>query len=810
MPKEGFTHCVVIDKIDGVIQQCKSTNKMRRLGQLVGAWEVDETAVRNCDDVVNELGVCYEHFLYDQNSIHSARVKQDVNIEKSHVQFRRCLFCKKNKAFFTRRKACIEHCWSIVGKNIQLPCNAQYKCKVFSPFNSIASKSRSDYRPQFVCCSCFALQGGHLEPRPRKGPPFKLCNDHDNDASSSLQYISKWILEVSHGSDQEYKKKVLNYLVPSLAVFNKDSSKFPENVKTEPSESTQSEQSEEIKVPHLFLIKTILKLAKVNLTDEERASNLTSGEFYNQGKTLALAIWKNKNILSENSEQLSQPESLEKYINAFPPCLTSFFGGMVETINIKKQLQRRNQIPDPNNNQTIKTTAFLSSVVITNAFKKRKIWITQILATLCRKPKLLSSLYQVLLAGGVLPHTLRHERRCEDELMMAADPRKNLVYGPTIWSVGVIDNIDFKESTFFSGNIFDATRNSLHAIARISIQLDLQEPLDDIMKRSPMWPRTIDNLFGPSEFIEEWNNKKNCIFSELLKSHEKNLDAHHIHDEITNYSLENSTIVKTTPNVVILKAGPAANCDRNVFATCDLFKEDLLSDEAEFQNRYNKRLDLVADEAIFRRLVRYNKDHPEVIPMLGQFHTSREMLVVLISAFSGYGIFDLAAKLGSKFLDKLDDVVDYRATSRTIELLWVLGNIKTRASSKKDIISHKWTDISKDNNKSKKGKKSNLNEQPIPMIIDNDDIQNASSSTSDAPPLQAKKPKHMASPAEKEILRHLASFQETLPNDAIDSVLESLFQLDPNYWDKKKVKDYWRLNLGPNKRKKKSEMDMES
>ncbi|CAJ0856505.1 9044_t:CDS:2, partial [Entrophospora sp. SA101] len=42
--------------------------------------------------------------------------------------------------------------------------------------------------------------------------------------------------------------------------------------------------------------------------------------------------------------------------------------------------------------------------------------------------------------------------------------------------------------------------------------------------------------------------------------------------------------------------------------------------------------------------------------------TNREMLSVLISTFSGYGIFNLAAKLGSKFLDKLDDVVDYRAT----------------------------------------------------------------------------------------------------------------------------------------------------
>ncbi|CAJ0639975.1 11813_t:CDS:2 [Entrophospora sp. SA101] len=113
------------------------------------------------------------------------------------------------------------------------------------------------------------------------------------------------------------------------------------------------------------------------------------------------------------------------------------------------------------------------------------------------------------------------------------------------------------------------------------------------MKESPMWSRTLDNLFGPSEFIGEWNDDKNWI----------------------GYG-------------------------------------------------YNKRLDLVADEAIFRKLVRYNKDHPEVIPMLGQRGNDL-----------GYGIINLAAKLGSKFLDKLDEVVDYRATSRTIELLWVATGI---------------------------------------------------------------------------------------------------------------------------------------
>ena len=69
--------------------------------------------------------------------------------------------------------------------------------------------------------------------------------------------------------------------------------------------------------------------------------------------------------------------------------------------------------------------------------------------------------------------------------------------------------------------------------------------------------------------------------------------------------------------------------------------------------------------------------------MLGQFHTNREMLIVLISAFSGYGIFNLAAKLGTKFLDKLDNVVDYRATYKVLELIQVTVGISLQIYSSK-------------------------------------------------------------------------------------------------------------------------------
>ncbi|GES82336.1 hypothetical protein GLOIN_2v1474502 [Rhizophagus clarus] len=48
---------------------------------------------------------------------------------------------------------------------------------------------------------------------------------------------------------------------------------------------------------------------------------------------------------------------------------------------------------------------------------------------------------------------------------------------------------------------------------------------------------------------------------------------------------------------------------------------------------------------------------------------------MLINIFSGYGIANMAAKLGVRFLDKLEKVVDYSATCRVLELIWVAVGI---------------------------------------------------------------------------------------------------------------------------------------
>ncbi|GET51523.1 uncharacterized protein OCT59_025482 [Rhizophagus irregularis] len=53
--------------------------------------------------------------------------------------------------------------------------------------------------------------------------------------------------------------------------------------------------------------------------------------------------------------------------------------------------------------------------------------------------------------------------------------------------------------------------------------------------------------------------------------------------------------------------------------------------------------------------------------ILGQWHTNKDMMMALITIFSGYRIFNMAGILGVRFLDKLEKGVDFRATSRTLD-----------------------------------------------------------------------------------------------------------------------------------------------
>ena len=63
------------------------------------------------------------------------------------------------------------------------------------------------------------------------------------------------------------------------------------------------------------------------------------------------------------------------------------------------------------------------------------------------------------------------------------------------------------------------------------------------------------------------------------------------------------------------------------------------------------------------------------------------MCSALITIFSGYGIFNLAANLGVQYLDKLERVVDYSATFHVLEVIWIaVGIAITQYLNTKNIV----------------------------------------------------------------------------------------------------------------------------
>ena len=140
----------------------------------------------------------------------------------------------------------------------------------------------------------------------------------------------------------------------------------------------------------------------------------------------------------------------------------------------------------------------------------------------------------------------------------------------------------------------------------------------------------------------------------------------------------------------------------------------------------------------------------------------------------------------------------------------------------KNISLYKWNDLNKEINEKKKNSKKAKQPKkinPESMIIDIETVNTTIESSSNIPPSSTdleqppptKNTRYRPSQDEKKILENLASFNETPPSmDKIDPVLNSLLLLNPNHWNERKVKEYWRHNLGPNRRKsKKNQTEME-
>ncbi|CAJ0900037.1 14222_t:CDS:2 [Entrophospora sp. SA101] len=273
------------------------------------------------------------------------------------------------------------------------------------------------------------------------------------------------------------------------------------------------------------------------------------------------------------------------------------------------------------------------------AFPGVNFWLNYVMSSLCRRKKLQESLYAILCMANVISHTQRHERKLAMKRANELDISEKLIRNnENIWNLCVIDNIDFQEKTFGYNNIFDVTRRTTHSTLRMVFQFKLPHPLSTISSNSDL---VLGHSFhvGMSTFTEKEIEHFENTFSLLWNLYGRDFDVAQVQEELWK-NVEIGYLIKP-PNVIILKPDSTGH------------------------------LDLASDESIFRKLNKLNESETEISLLLGAWHTSKAMCGTLLTIFSGYGIYNLAANLGVSYLEKLEKVVDYSATCRVIEHIWI-------------------------------------------------------------------------------------------------------------------------------------------
>ncbi|RHZ81047.1 hypothetical protein Glove_126g4 [Diversispora epigaea] len=593
------------------------------------------------------------HFNYDQKN-HINQTKQLRKTEKSIVHRRRCLFCGLNFCFFSRGKNCRQHSWNLFNKNIQVACNGQFSCNALATYSNISKLADEEFSdPRYICYKCFEINGGHIHQRNGSGKPKFNCKDtglHDEDNNKILIAIANWLLHVVKNENNNKKEIVIEHVLnPVLDCLQESLLKKNKNF-------NKNENKKQL--PSLFTFRILLKMNKISNTYSTDFTQLDiSDEKWSEiGKILANRIWKSRKEINQNKIDIQNPTSLENYYSVFPLYLTNFFENLIKEIFEKKihlsnirSKYRKKPLKQLNNKKILKIVTFITSILVGITFPKLKVWFNQVLASLSRKTKLNQQFRRLLSTLQISEHTDGQERRLEKVRMKSVNPCTCLKKGENIWNLAIIDNIDFKETTFRYGNIFDTVRNSSHATLRMIFQHQMPLNINEIRNEENEIGSPLE-LFGMNKKIRDTLDIFDNVLDDLLSvetnfqdgiNYNTNFDMNTIHEKILNqfeYGCKTNP-----PNVVILEPG-----------------ENPSSDE-----------DVVGDEAIFRRLIKLIEKWPQLRPILGQWHTSKDMCSALIVLFLSYGIFDLAGLLEVKFLEKLESVVDYSFANPILQI-WFL------------------------------------------------------------------------------------------------------------------------------------------
>ncbi|RHZ78996.1 hypothetical protein Glove_152g51 [Diversispora epigaea] len=428
---------------------------------------------------------------------------------------------------------------------------------------------------------------------------WQLDTDTVEQAEGQLENL------VVYSNDINLKNKTLSLITSTLQILKKDQFNF--NFQNPPS---------------LFTIQTIFKFYKINLNEK---ISWNHKECYDLGKKMANILLREKKQIISQKLQLEEPKSLLEFYKALPFQLIQFFEGLIQTFleklnnNANQKQQKRKKenyyFKNLNKKKIQKIIIFITSIIVSLGFKGTKIWLIRMLANLCQKPHLLSSLYKVLLSIGAIDHTKRWEYILEKNRIDAAEPTLRLLKGSNIWNACVIDNIDIKKKTFSYGNIYDVTRSSIHATLRLVFQFQLPIDITSI-SNNIIELNEESQLFGYNQISNEIINTLKNILKESLNI-SKNPDLFFSHE--TNIEIINQKIIDTykisskciPTHLVILEAGRNPNNDMEIFEACEKYYKDFgINDESE--------IDIFCDQALFQRVLKYHNNKPQIKPLLGQ------------------------------------------------------------------------------------------------------------------------------------------------------------------------------------------------
>ncbi|GES79528.1 hypothetical protein GLOIN_2v1480545 [Rhizophagus clarus] len=678
-----LTPCVIVDFVNGKIQQCEDSTKLRPLYNLFGTWQVDRNAIKEVDGILPRLGVCDSHFQFDNKYLHKSQNKKLKDFNQGIIQWRRCIFCDKYVTYFSRGVGCNIHSWNLNGQNIQVACNGQFACEALKTCPSLCVRAFDITKPRCICCSCYEDLGGHIHHRPGRGKKATTCiteNSHEKDITKGLEFLGDWLINIAQTGHDEIKKDLLIEAFKTFLPFVNKLSTMPSETDSQTTNTSTNQEIYLNEAPSLFMIKTVFIETSKKNKKKRNEKILEISDFKEFGREFGQKLWNSRSDINSKKSALESPKTIQEYCDGFPEFLNNFFTGIIDELYQKKnaicnwQRKRRNNLPKTTSSEQImKIVTFITSILLGIAFPHLKIWIPRVLASLGRMPRLLGSFRRLLTVCHVTSHSDRHERKLAKVRMEKSNPASRLIQGNNVWNLATIDNIDFKEKSFKFGNIYDVTRDNSHATLRMVFQaqlpIEIETGPEEVIKLTAE-----TSLFGMNQGIDGTLTMFRQVIYELL-------DFKNINEELvykTNFDAETiKNIILTrldrgccgpSPNIVILEPGASPNSDEEILRVAEMYKDDFALESHSF-------LDIVADEAIFRRLIKCRAKWPNIRPLLGQWHTSKDFCSVLLVLFSSYGLLSLASRLGVRFLDKFESVVDYRSTARVLDLLWVAVGI---------------------------------------------------------------------------------------------------------------------------------------